>query len=76
MRRSVLYMCVCLFALLQAKQNSELVGRGIDVRLTRTGRVESTQAEGDSTAAGQAAGGTVEDTVAALEKTDIVLMGE
>jgi hypothetical protein len=38
--------------------------------------VENTQAGGDFAAAGQAAGGALEDTGAALEKTDVVLMGE
>jgi hypothetical protein len=65
-----------VFVLLQAKQGSVLVGRDIDLRVTRVGRVESTQAERDSAAADQATGGTLEDTVAALEKKDIVLMGE
>lgn len=65
-----------MFVLLQANQGIELVGRAIDLRVTRVGRVENTQAGGDFAAAGQAAGGALEDTVAALDKTDVVLMGE
>jgi hypothetical protein len=66
---------------LQAKQNSELVGRSIFLRLTRAGRVESVEGSGSAEAVASDAGAdTVTDSpakeAAVLDKTDLVLMGE
>jgi hypothetical protein len=58
----------CVSAL-QAKQNSELVGRSVSLRTTRPGRIESNTAKDSGTS------GAAKDSEAA-ESADLVLMGE
>lgn len=72
--------CACCVSacVLQAKHNTELVGRSIFLRMTRAGRVESGEGSG-SPETGSDAGADMDSTgmeAAVLDKTDLVLMGE
>jgi hypothetical protein len=55
---------------MQAKQNSDLVGRSVSLRTTRPGRVESGAAKASSGSSGAAKDSKV------VESADLVLMGE
>lgn len=66
-------LTACIAHSVQAKQGSDLVGRSIQLTLTRMGRVESSKSIEDA-ASSSAAGSASTDAV--LEKTDIVLLGE
>lgn len=73
--------CACCVSacVLQAKQNTELVGRSIFLRMTRAGRVENSGEGSGNAEAASDAGADMDSTgteAALLDKTDLVLMGE
>lgn len=75
----LLFACCVSACVLQVKQNTELVGRSIFLRVTRAGRVESGEGSGSAETGSDAGAADMDSTgtdAAMLDKTDLVLMGE